>query len=396
MADWQAAAERMQQAARSPWVPYKAYAQQTGESSPIIGRIPKVPGQAAFDRPIVLNPDGSTSSERIVGMEFEGRETPVPTIFGGKQVSPDEAVAILRAHHWCDPDTGEMIPSYGSRQEAEQAEAVRHGHLDRLSQGPGALPQRSPSGEPLVPETIRGTRKGDYGWDTPETFWSRKPERSIEAVPFGDMADPVSQLALMLAPQLLPALKGLRAPRPAPGSQGKPLIPHYQERLAGQRGVAKSGTAAEEIVNRRAGYDMEGRPLLPETEWRPGLSAGDRRPAWQQAWSERSPYGDAGELISNELPPPLEPYRGRGYDLPDHLRQHPIADEMPLRHELDAIVRPQPWERSRGPAAPGPQTQIAPDKWRQVMRLYEQLNTREALTPEREALRERLRRFLDL
>lgn len=72
-------------------------------------------------KPIVLNPDGSWSHERAIGVELGGKHMNIPTMFGGKQVSPQTAIEILRKNKWVDPDNGQPIKTFDSRGDADAA-----------------------------------------------------------------------------------------------------------------------------------------------------------------------------------------------------------------------------------------------------------------------------------
>jgi len=80
-----------------------------------------VPGRTYEGRPVVQNPDGSWSHERSITIEVGGKHLNIPTMFGGKQVTPDKAVEILRKNKWIDPDNGRKIPVFDSAAEALKA-----------------------------------------------------------------------------------------------------------------------------------------------------------------------------------------------------------------------------------------------------------------------------------
>src|SRR6266496_1235775 len=139
--------------------------------------------------------------------------------------------------------------------------------LDRLKQG-----MQNPEGQ-----TMREMRWSDYtvGQETPEAFWSRGKQRDVEAVPFGSLADPVSQLAFLLAPQILPALKGLRASGAMPTGSV----------LGNQRGAVGGG-----------GFDELKR--LTEARGGKGPGGATPRPRDLFAPATREPYGDVQALRS--------------------------------------------------------------------------------------------------
>lgn len=94
-------------------------------------RAPVIVGRLKSGRPIVKNPDGSFSTHRNMIASFEGRSFVIPTIYGGKQVSEDEAIDIFRAHRGIDPDTGEPMPSFDSDEDAKAFEDEQHELLER-------------------------------------------------------------------------------------------------------------------------------------------------------------------------------------------------------------------------------------------------------------------------
>lgn len=98
---------------------------------PILGPLGEtIVGHTKEGRPIVRNPDGTVSTERTETIELDGHFLNIPTMFGGKAVSVDEAIAILRKAGWKDPDTKQPIRRFGSLQEAVRAAESRTKALD--------------------------------------------------------------------------------------------------------------------------------------------------------------------------------------------------------------------------------------------------------------------------
>lgn len=64
-------------------------------------------------------------------MEFDGRSYIIPTMYGGKRYSDDEAVSIIRKNRFVDPDTGQKLQPYASDQEALDAEQALHDQLEK-------------------------------------------------------------------------------------------------------------------------------------------------------------------------------------------------------------------------------------------------------------------------
>jgi hypothetical protein len=96
-----------------------AFAPLTDE---IVGRTPE-------GRIIYRNEDGSVSSERSVGIEMDGVFYNVPTIFGGQEVSVDEAVRMVRDAGMKDPETGLELKKYKTQKSADKAAIAKSNKL---------------------------------------------------------------------------------------------------------------------------------------------------------------------------------------------------------------------------------------------------------------------------
>ena len=94
---------------------------------------PNIIGKLPSGRPIVRNADGSISTHRNAIVNFDKDFYIIPTLFGGKQYSVDDAVNIIKKNNFTDPDTGELLPIYGSQEEAEQAENQGHSFLNEIA-----------------------------------------------------------------------------------------------------------------------------------------------------------------------------------------------------------------------------------------------------------------------
>lgn len=101
-------------------------------------------------RPVIDNGDGSFSTEKTQTFQFDGKYYNVPTIYGGKQVSSDEAANIISANGFIDPDTGRKLTPYSSLDEAKKAAEERSKALDsEITAGstpgfdPNSLPERA-------------------------------------------------------------------------------------------------------------------------------------------------------------------------------------------------------------------------------------------------------------
>lgn len=96
-------------------------------------------GKTKAGRPIIRNPDGSVSTERRKTIEVDGEYFNIPTIYGGKAVSIEEAFTILKQSGFVDPDTGQRLKGFKSLQEAEKAARQRSRDLAVELQGMGIL-----------------------------------------------------------------------------------------------------------------------------------------------------------------------------------------------------------------------------------------------------------------
>ena len=70
-------------------------------------------------RPVVVNVDGSISTERSFSVEFDGYETLLPLVVNGKIVSEKEAIEHFLA-------TGEHLGKFNSAEEAELYAELLH------------------------------------------------------------------------------------------------------------------------------------------------------------------------------------------------------------------------------------------------------------------------------
>ena len=107
-------------------------------------------GRTTEGRPIIQNPDGSHSTERSITGPWgpKGEWTNIPSMFGGKQVSEEEAVRIMRRNNWVDPETGRKAQFYPSLEEAERAAQQRSsGELGKYGGG-NLAPAPAPTPKP--------------------------------------------------------------------------------------------------------------------------------------------------------------------------------------------------------------------------------------------------------
>ena len=96
---------------------------------------PIILGTTSEGRAIVANSDGSVSTERSVTVQDdrlnEGRPTNIPTMYGGKQVTQEEAIELVVANGGVDPDTDQVLPGFDTMDEAVAAAEARSEALSR-------------------------------------------------------------------------------------------------------------------------------------------------------------------------------------------------------------------------------------------------------------------------
>jgi hypothetical protein len=122
-------------------------------------------GYLKSGRPVVQNPDGSTSTHKNMIAGFGNKFYIVPTMYGGNFYEPDDAADIILRNNLIDPDTGQPLVGYNSQQEAEQAEMAQHGQLEQEP----VIPQAGSPAEPYRALRERLTRRsGPQGGDYPD------------------------------------------------------------------------------------------------------------------------------------------------------------------------------------------------------------------------------------
>ena len=82
-------------------------------------------GQTDEGRPMIANPDGTFSTERSITVEVDGKWYNIPSMYGGKEVSHDEAKRIAIENGMTDPETGRAFDPYASVDEAVAAAEAR-------------------------------------------------------------------------------------------------------------------------------------------------------------------------------------------------------------------------------------------------------------------------------
>jgi hypothetical protein len=84
----------------------------------------------------VPNPAGGTSTLYQMGINVNGKEVNIPTVWDGKILPPAEAIA--RA----EKEGLEKFPSYGSVKEAEDRYTLMHDYMERdLPKPPAVTPE---------------------------------------------------------------------------------------------------------------------------------------------------------------------------------------------------------------------------------------------------------------
>jgi hypothetical protein len=101
----------------------------TPQSTPLPPLGTQQSGTTGEGRPIISNADGSVSTERSITVTDPrlngGRPTNIPSMYGGKEVSEDEAVRRIVAAGGKDPETGQPVQSFNSIPEAVEAAKKR-------------------------------------------------------------------------------------------------------------------------------------------------------------------------------------------------------------------------------------------------------------------------------
>lgn len=121
-------------------------------------------GATDAGRPLVATQDGGVSSERTRTEYVDGAWRNFPTMFGGREVDVDEAVDIMRANGWRDPETGrDFSTTYRDVDEAVSAAQKRSADLGAERESPGL------TFDDLVPTSTPGKSAGpDFADLVPE------------------------------------------------------------------------------------------------------------------------------------------------------------------------------------------------------------------------------------
>lgn len=97
----------------------------------------RIVGKTADGRNIYeneLDEEGKTSvsSERSTTFNIGGKFYNYPTIFGGKELHPDDAVEVFKQNKGVDPETGKQAKSFNSVKEAVKAAEKRSRGLGNI------------------------------------------------------------------------------------------------------------------------------------------------------------------------------------------------------------------------------------------------------------------------
>ena len=90
----------------------------------------QIVGETQEGRPIILNPDGSFSTERSTTLQDDaGRWMNMPTIFGAREYPPEDAYRIMKSNRFRDPETGRQSQPYQTLEEALMAAGQRSSNI---------------------------------------------------------------------------------------------------------------------------------------------------------------------------------------------------------------------------------------------------------------------------
>lgn len=86
-------------------------------------------GMTGEGRPMIQNPDGSVSTERTITVTHPringGKPTNIPSMFGGKEVSEEEAARRIIRADGKDPETGRLLLGFDTIEDAVNAARAR-------------------------------------------------------------------------------------------------------------------------------------------------------------------------------------------------------------------------------------------------------------------------------
>jgi hypothetical protein len=99
-------------------------------------------GTTPEGRKVYRNPDGSVSTELTITVQHpelnNGLPTNIPSMFGGKVLSEEEAVRVILKNKGKDPETGRALTGFQSLPEAIEDAELRSKKLGRIIEQMGA------------------------------------------------------------------------------------------------------------------------------------------------------------------------------------------------------------------------------------------------------------------
>lgn len=148
--------------------------EETRQQDPLKGRI-NIPQEFRdpdgflidTNRPQIVNPDGSISTESTLGVNFDGREYNIPTIVNGKRVSQEEAINDARrkmAEGW-------EFPNYATVEESEAGARRRSGSIRQA--------RNQASGDTTVDSMMELARDYDGPLQTYFRDWEKSNDRGF-------------------------------------------------------------------------------------------------------------------------------------------------------------------------------------------------------------------------
>lgn len=188
--------------------------QSTKTALPPLGT--EISGKTKQGRPIVKNPDGSISTERTITVTDPringGKPTNIPSMYGGKEVSEQEAIARVATAGGKDPETGEVLPGFNSIEEAVAAAQARSKELG--NQYGGSEPQQSPEEMAKNGQSLENI----YAQTTPMLEQAIPKPQGVAPLPMEQLAQP--------------------SPMDQPQPEAQPSGPSLQQRMTQQPGMA--------------------------------------------------------------------------------------------------------------------------------------------------------------
>jgi len=129
--------------------------------------------------PSVKNDDGSKSNVLLGGYEINGKEYVIPTMVGGKKLTPKQAVAVARKNGL------ENYPSFDSVEAGEKFAQKYHskfGEDGKLIDQPAPAEQSSTSGKTVTIQNEKGESEGKFTIPSGKTLF-KKQDGSFVTVP---------------------------------------------------------------------------------------------------------------------------------------------------------------------------------------------------------------------